>query len=126
MSGEAPVESPFNNARTANALEQLMKTPEGRELADQIRSKLKGLNEQFKGLSGVDKKQLVDEFKTKFADTLGNLKANLKNNADEDDIGGTFKLRLESDETENTIHSFLPPNSRPFLLALLIIIVLFG
>lgn len=125
MSGEAPVESPFSNARTANALEQLMKTPEGRELADQIRSKLKGLNEQFKGLSGVDKKQLVDEFKTKFADTLGNLKANLKDNAG-DDIGGTFKLRLESDETESTVYSMLPPNSRPFLLALLIIVALFG
>ncbi|CAO1332399.1 unnamed protein product [Diamesa tonsa] len=119
------VESPFNNARTASALEQLMKTPEGRELADQIRSKLKDLNEQFKGLSGVDKKQLVDEFKTKFADTLGNLKANLKNNA-EDDIGGTFKFRLETDESENVVHSILPPNSRPFLLALLIIIALFG
>ena len=125
MSGEAPVESPFDNARTANALEQLMKTPEGREVAEQIRSKLKGLNEQFKGLSGVDKKHLVEEFKTKFADSLGNFKANLKNNAG-DDIGGTFKLRMESDEAENIVHSILPPNSRLFLLALLIIIILFG
>lgn len=125
MSGEDPVESPFNNARTANALDQLMKTPEGRELADQIRSKLKGLNEQFKGLSGVDKKQLVEEFKTKFADSLGDLKTNIKNNAG-NDIGGTFKLRMESDDGENLVHSILPPNSRLFLLALLIIIVLFG
>lgn len=124
MSGEVPVESPFNNARTANALEQLMKTPEGRELADQIRSKLAGLNEQFKGLSGVDKKKLVEEVKTKFAETLGNLKENLKNAGD--DLGGTFKLRVESDDADNTVHSLLPPNSRPFLFALLIIIMLFG
>lgn len=124
MSGEVPVESPFNNERTANALEQLMKTPEGRELADQIRSKLAGLNEQFKGLSGVDKKKLVEEVKTKFAETLGNLKENLKNAGD--DLGGTFKFRVESDDAENTVHSLLPPNSRAFLFALLIIIMLFG
>lgn len=116
-------EEVFSQSRMKSAMDDLMKSEEGRKFADELRTKLKDLNDQFKGLSGTDKELFLKEFKTKFADTLGDLKESLKMQVG-DEVDGNFKIR---DDTEPIFTDFPPqPNFMLFLFAILLVILVFG
>lgn len=124
-------ELPFDPAQAKEAMAQLMKTPEGREIAEKIKAKLRSLDLQFQGLKEGDKKEFMKNFKTKFADSFedlrDSLKKNLIDNDQEDGLSGDSGLPTSSGSTEfNPLRSVAQPDYRLFILAFLIVVVLFG
>lgn len=105
-------------ARLSEAMDALMKTDEGRELASKIRGKLKDLSDQFKNLEGDDKEKFIDEFRDKFSESFNDLRDSIKMKAGEGDF----------DEDYEPIHEGHgpPPNYVMFLIAILIVILVFG
>lgn len=103
------------------AMDELMKSEEGRELASKLRNKLKELNDQFTGLSGEEKKKFLGEFREKFADSLGEIKDSFKTL---DDASGQFKLR--GDESDSVPTPVSITNYFPLLFAILVLAVVFG
>lgn len=119
-------EEVFSQSRMKNAMAELMKSEEGRKLADQLKTKLKDLNDQFKGLSGNEKEIFLKEFKTKFADSLGDLKDTLKMHV-ADDTNGDFKIRGDESQTSFTQNDYAPqPNYFLFLFAIVLVVLVFG
>lgn len=116
----------FSGSRMKEAMDELAKSEGGRELAEKLRSKLKQLNDQFKGLSGDDKSKFLDEFREKFSDSLGDLKDSLKMNIG-GNVDGEFRIRDDENEpTQPPIEHLPQPNYMLFLLAIVIILVVFG
>lgn len=111
----------FQPSRLKEAMDELMKSEEGRELAENLRTKLKEMNEQFKDLSGEDKQKFVNEFRNKFADSLGNLQANLKQGNEEND-----EFRFQNDEKSSFDSFNASTNYWPFLIAIFVILLIFG
>lgn len=103
-------------------MDELMKSEEGQKLAEQLKTKLKDLNDQFRGLKGSEKELFLKEFKTKFADTLGDLKDTLKMQ-----VGDEINTNFKSDDSAFPQHDFAPqPNYMLFLFAIVIVILVFG
>lgn len=120
MSSESSL--PIDSQKAKTVIEELMKTPEGRDLADKIRNKLIDLNTQFKNLSPDDKIKFADEFKVKFQETFEDLKDSLKAQLGSD-------LNGESDDfsDEQIPSNYGPqPNYFLFLIAFILILLLFG
>lgn len=119
MSSESSL--PIDTQKAKTVIEELMKTPEGRDLADKIRNKLIDLNTQFKNLSPDDKQKFAEEFKGKFQETFEDLKDSLKAQLGSD-------LSDETDEFNEQIPSnYGPqPNYFLFLIAFILILLLFG
>lgn len=116
----------FSSSRMKDAMDELAKSEGGRELADQLRSKLKELNDKFKGLTGDDKTKFLDEFREKFSDSLGDLKDALKINVG-GNVDGEFRIRDEENEsTQPPMGNSPQPNYMLFLLAIVIILLVFG
>lgn len=115
----------FSNSRIKGAMSELMKSEEGRVLAENLRSKLKELNDQFKGLSGEEKQAFLHDFRNKFSDSLGDLKDTLKIRAGEK-VDGEFKFQ-DDDDSMPPFENYVPLiNYWPFLVAVLIILLIFG
>lgn len=112
-------EEVVSDSRMKNAMDELMKTEAGRELAEKLRGKLKELNEQFKGLSGEDKKTFSSEFREKFSESFSDLKDSFK-----------AKLVEDSDGDDGFVPPptgyFPQPNYMLFLVAITLVILVFG
>lgn len=114
-------EEVFKSPRMKGAMDALMKSEEGREIAAKLREKLKALNDQFKDLTGDEKVTFLKEFKHKFADSLGDIAGgNLGVGGDSD---GAFKIRGDEE--------LLAPQTQffyylPFILAFTFICLVFG
>ena len=107
-----------SNSRMREAMDELMKSEEGRQLADKLKGKLKELNDQFKGLSGDDKKKFAEEFRDKFTESFGDLKDSLKMKVGDD---------FSDDGSIPTQTNFAPqPNYVLFLVAIIIVVIVFG
>lgn len=108
------------------AMDELAKSEEGRELAGKLRAKLKEMNDQFKGLSGDDKTKFLSEFREKFSDSLGDLKDSLSMKIG-DNVDGEFKIREdESEPTRPLTDLIAQPNYMLFLFAIALILIVFG
>lgn len=117
----------FGSSRMKDAIDELSKSEEGRNLAEKLRTKLKELNEQFKGLSGNEKAKFLSEFREKFSDSLGDLKDSLNLKVGEN-VDGEFKMKEDANDAfrHTTEHNMLQPNYKLFLLAIVIVLFLFG
>ena len=89
---------PFDASKAKLAMAELMKTPEGREIAEKIKAKLRELDVQFQGLKDSDKKEFMSKFKGKFTETFDDLRESIKQNVlgvepsiDDDELGGNFE-----------------------------------
>lgn len=112
-------EKVVENSRMKEAMAELMKTEAGRELAEQLRSKLKAMNDQFKGLSDEDKKNFAGEFREKFADSFNDLKDSFK-----EKLGDGFN---GADQSAPPPSRYTPePNYYLFLIAIAVILIVFG
>jgi hypothetical protein len=111
---------PLATDKAKSAIDELMKSPEGQQLADKIRDKLKDLNVQFKGLSQDDKKKFVSEFQGKFSETFEELKESLKAKMDPD-----TGEQEEENPFDNMRHSS-QPNYTLFLIASIILLLVLG
>lgn len=116
-------EDGFAKSRMKGAMDELMKSEEGRELASKLRNKLKELNDQLTGLSGEEKKKFLGEFREKFSDSLGELKDNFKSSLG-DSLDGEFKIR--GDEGSSTPTSERVTNYFPLLFAIFVLVLVFG
>jgi hypothetical protein len=114
--------------RIKESMKKMMETPEGKAMGEKIRNKLKELNDQFKGLSGENKKKFADEFKGKFMETFDDLKDSLKVKFEEnsDDIMNVESDEPESEKFSEPLNVVPQPNYALFLIALLIILVVIG
>lgn len=110
------------------ALGDMMKTPEGRFLAEKVRTKLKDLNEQFKDLSQDDKIKFLKEFKDKFADSFDELKNNLKSQLENSKLESeNDEFRLEGDDDDSSSVPYSPQSNHIlFLTAVIIILFVIG
>ncbi|XP_058465589.1 uncharacterized protein LOC131439065 isoform X1 [Malaya genurostris] len=63
-------ENPFTEALQSDALVQLLKNKDKRELAEKLVENLKKMSEMFVQLSDSEKQQFVTEFKGKFVNQL--------------------------------------------------------
>lgn len=117
MSGESSL--PFDTQKAKTVFAELMKTSEGRELADKIREKLKDLNSQFKNLSPDDKRKFSNEFQGKFAETFNELKNVLKQKFESEEKPDEFIEEFSENYEQNTTYFV-------FIVAILIILMLFG
>lgn len=111
-------EGMFTGGKLRGAMDELMKSEEGKALAEKIRGKLKELNDQYKDMSGEDKKNFKEQFGKKFQDLVGDLTDTLKNSPDD----GTFQIR--GDPAVQASAGFY--NYLPFLLAVSFICLIFG
>lgn len=118
-------EEVFSNSRIKGAMSELMKTEDGRVLAENLRIKLKELNDQFKGLSGEEKLTFLHDFRNKFADSLGDLKDTLKIRTGER-VDGEFKFQDGDGPMPPFENHAALTNFWPFLIAVLIILLIFG
>jgi uncharacterized protein (UPF0305 family) len=116
---------PIDTQKAKSAIDELMKTAEGQALADKIRDKLKDLNVQFKGLSQDDKKKFVDEFKGKFSETFEDLKSSLKMRMVDDSSDFEAVEEAENIPIDDFRYS-TSPNYTLFLIAFIIVLVVFG
>jgi len=114
-------------------LADLLKTENGRKMADEIRGKLTDLNEQYKGLEGDEKQKFIDGFKDKFRDALSGLKVAVANQLDKaaggDGSGETpdFVVDPTNAPPPPTPMRYSPtPNYTLFLIAFLFVVVVFG
>lgn len=112
----------FSSPRMKSALDELMKSEEGRELAENLRNKLKELNNQFKGLSDDEKKSFVEKFRDRFSDSLGELKDTISMKMGEK-VDGEFRIQGDG-EAEAAVSSNY--NFLPVLGAVLVLVVIFG
>lgn len=114
----------FKNPHIKSAMDELMKTEEGKKLAEKLENKLKELSDKFQGLSGDEKKKFMGEFREKFSDSFGDIKDSLKMKVGENVNGGDFKFQEE--ESGSTSPLNYQTNYLPFLIALLFIVLIFG
>lgn len=114
-------ENIFESTRMKEAMDKLLKSEAGREMAGNLRSKLKELGEQYKGLSGDDKKEFLEDFQSKLQETLGGLNDALKVRS-EDEFNAEFRTEDDSES--------MPPvyarNYLPVLIAVVLLLLLFG
>lgn len=116
----------FDNPRMKSAMEQLMKTDEGKELADKLKLKLRELNEAFQDLKGDDKMKFLTDFKERFSDSMGDLKETLKMKIGEE-IDGEFKVREDGEDSfAAPSQHVLQPNYMLFLIAIVLVFLLFS
>jgi hypothetical protein len=124
MSGEESFETP----RMKGAMDELMKSEEGRELAAKLRVHLKKLNDQFKGLEGEDKKIFLNEFREKMGEHFGQLKENIKSQmTGKGEEDGEFRFSGDDANSIPRSLSYDPsPNYWLFFIAFLAILAVFG
>lgn len=125
MSSDDFLSQSLNNPKAKGALDELLKTEEGRELAAKIRIRLKELNEQFKGLTGDDKKEFIDNFREKFSDSLGDLKDSLREKIS-GSPDGQFKIKDDNSQIPPPVHYGPQQNYMLFIGAIVIVLILFG
>lgn len=124
-------ELPFDPAKAKEAMDQLMKTPQGREIAEKIKAKLRDLDVQFQTLQGEDKKEFMKKFKGKFADSFDDLRETLKKNIldtepEEDFVSGDSALPPFESTEFNPLRSVAQPNYKLFVVAFIIVLLIFG
>lgn len=112
-------EGVFSGSKLKGAMDELMKSEEGKALSEKIRAKLSELNAQYKELSGDDKKNFKEQFGQKFKDLVGELSDTLKNSPDD----GTFQIRGDPGAVQASAGFY---NYLPFLLAVSFICLIFG
>lgn len=113
---------PVDAQKARSAIDELMKTPEGQQLAEKIREKLKGLNEQFKGLSKDDRQKFADEFKGKFTETFEDLKDSLRSS-----IEGNKDDQSDQELPNQNQFNYSPQQSYTLpLIASIIVLIIFG
>lgn len=117
---------PFDAAKAKLAMGELMKTPEGREIAEKIKSRLRELDVQFQGLTDTDKKEFMSKFKGKFSETFDDLRESIKKNVidddpnfNDDDLSGSF-------ENSSPFQNNPQPFNWLFIFALLVIVFVIG
>ncbi|KAG5678194.1 hypothetical protein PVAND_007887 [Polypedilum vanderplanki] len=113
-----------DSEKTKLAIDELMKTPEGQALADKIRNKLKDLNTQFKELSPEDREKFTKDFQEKFSETFQDVKESIKARMDQNPDYASAE-----EEREIPINNFRvapEPNYFFFLIAFIIVLVIFG
>lgn len=116
----------FSNPRIKGALDQLMDSEEGRELAQKLRTKLKELNDQFKGLPVEEKQQFLKDFSGKFSESMGDLKDTLSMKMGER-VDGEFNFhdnersQIRDPEVDDNFSYYWP-----FLGAVFVILLIFG
>lgn len=116
----------FETPRMKSAMDELMKSEEGRELAGKLRTQLKKLNDQFQGLEGDDKKKFLSEFREKMGDHFGELKESIKAKMLGND-DGEFKFNGEGESSVPRSVVYNPsPNYFLFIIAFVAILVVFG
>lgn len=119
----------FETPRMKGAMDELMKSEQGRELAAKLRVHLKKLNDQFKGLTGEDKKVFLNEFREKMGEHLGELKESIKAQIGGNDDGefGEFKIKGEEESSIPQSLVYNPsPNYTLFFIAFIAIFIVFG
>lgn len=117
-------EKTFETPRMKGAMDELMKSEEGRELASKLREQLTALNNQFKNLKGEDKRKFLEEFKDKMSDGFGNLKETIRSKMTSGD--GEFKFGGEESSTSRSVVYDPSPNYWLFFIAFVSVIVVFG
>lgn len=127
MSGDG---LPFDAEKAKLAMKELMKTPEGREIANKIKSRLKDLDVAFQGLKNSDKAEFMKKFKGKFSETFDDLRESIKKNIIDSGDVESDDPSFEEDENIpnnnfNVFQSSPQPNYLLFLVAFLIILLLF-
>lgn len=116
---------PFDASKAKLAMSELMKTPEGRQIAEKIKTRLRELDVQFQGLTDIDKKEFMSKFKGKFAETFDELRETIKDSVigEEPSFEGEEGLNFENS-------SPFQNNSQPFnwlfIAAILIIVFVIG
>ncbi|CRL08749.1 CLUMA_CG021304, isoform A [Clunio marinus] len=108
-------DSPFENSRMRGAMDALMKSEEGREIAENLKSKLKQLNDQFKDLNHGEKQKFLNEFRDKFSESIGSLKDTLG-----EKYGETFEEEVPNAYTQQLL------NYLPFMIGVTILLLIFG
>lgn len=127
MSGDGE-NLPFDAAKAKFAMQELMKTEEGRKIADKIKARLRDLDVAFQGLGENDKQEFMKKFKGKFSETFDDLRESIKKNvidseAPNDDFVGGDTL---PNDNINPLRHTPQPNYGLFLVAFLIVLVVFG
>jgi hypothetical protein len=127
MSSEG--EMPFDPAKTKEALDQLMKTEQGREIAEKVKAKLRELDLQFQTLNEGDKKEFVKNFQRKFTDSFDDLRESIRKNIldpEEDLISGESALPASESTEFNPLHSVSQPDYKLFIFAFILVVLVFG
>lgn len=124
-------ELPFDPAKAKEAMDQLMKTPQGREIADKIKAKLRELDLQFQTLKDGDKKEFMKKFKGKFSESFDDIRESLRKNIienepEEDFMSGNDALPTPESTEFNPLRSVAQPDYKLFLIAFIIILLVFG
>lgn len=113
----------FEKSRMKGAMDELMKSEEGRELAAKLRNKLKELNDEYTVLPDEKKKDFLVEFREKFADSFGEIKDSIKSSLG-DNPNGEFKLR--GDESSSVPPPVAFNSYAPLLFAIFVLVLVFG
>ncbi len=124
--GDEGSKIPFDPSKAKEAMDQLMKTPEGRKIAEQVREKLKNLDRQFAGLSEEDKKDFVDKFKEKFSESFDGIRDKLHDNLMNNENSEKVVDEQSNNAEFNPLHSVAQPDYRLFIFAFIMILILFG
>lgn len=115
-----------SNVRIKGAMDELMKTEEGRELAGKLKAKLKELSDQFEGMKVEEKKEFLNTFRKEFSSSLGDVKDKLKLQLGEK-VDGEFRLHDDGDGSIPSPLNYAPqPNYTLFLVAVLLIVMIIG
>lgn len=129
MSGDG---LPFDAAKAKFAMQELMKTPEGRKIADKIKARLKDLDVAFQGLGEGDKQEFMKKFKGKFTETFDDLRESIKKNVIDNEVPSIEEEQdflsdnaLPNDNT-NPLRYTPQPNYWLFIVAFLIILFIIG
>jgi hypothetical protein len=117
---------PFDASKAKLAMQELMKTPEGRVIAEKIKTKLRELDLQFDGLTDMDKKEFMKKFKGKFEETLDDLRDSIKKNVLDDSSDENFSSEPDFlNDQINSLQNSYEPNIWLFV-AIFVILIVFG
>lgn len=116
---------PFDASKAKLAMSELRKTPEGREIAEKIKTRLRELDVQFQGLTDIDKKEFMSKFKGKFTETFDELRESIRDSvigeepSYEGAEGGNF-------ENSSPLQNNPQPFNWLFIVAILFIVFVIG
>lgn len=108
------------------ALEQLMKTEEGRVLAQQIKDKLKELSQTYEGLNDGDKEEFASIFTEKFKESFVHLKEKVADSVKEKVEDADFREGFKKNVLRKVASDDWFQNYNVAIVAVVIFLAIFG